>query len=473
MKKLIKIIWNNIKIVLGFCLIAGTFYFGYNFLNSKFRNPDAYYNDSFHNLPEKSMDVIVLGSSHAQYSFCPSFFYEDTGLYSYVLGSAFQPLKISYLMLKEALKTQNPKMLILEVYTATLGDTAVNENRYVLAEYQMTGEERKEAISYLSDDKRVGYYNEFINNHNNWRSLSSIDDLKIDKSSIEVTMGYHQNSVFLPVYNYWYSFVYDDDIDVELKQEDLDALNDIYDLCKENNIDILLYMVPMDGVTQEAQSYRHKVWNWANERDIKYIDILEKDEKLGIRSVIHSDGFHLFTNGASIVTDILADYVSENYIFDGHKDNDVLNSLYDDGTRYLAFDVLNSEYNVCNYINRIVTYPDIVMVKYSGDSQSNEVLNSLAKMGVQLVEGRPFYGIVYKGELIASSTTKLEYDFNGVEIKIDDSTIEFNGNVIDCNDLLTFVVSKSDFSFHIKKVVDYIKGKPWEYGYDFDYNRVG
>ena len=51
MKKIVKIIWNNIKIVLGVCLIVGTFYFGYNFLSSKFRNPEAYYSGQFTDRP--------------------------------------------------------------------------------------------------------------------------------------------------------------------------------------------------------------------------------------------------------------------------------------------------------------------------------------------------------------------------------------------------------------------------------------
>ena len=74
-KKILKIIWNISKIIMGFCLISATFYFSYNFLSTKFKNEDAYYNESFHNLPKDSMDVIVLGSSHAQYSFSPTFFY--------------------------------------------------------------------------------------------------------------------------------------------------------------------------------------------------------------------------------------------------------------------------------------------------------------------------------------------------------------------------------------------------------------
>ena len=69
MNKVLKTIWNLLKIAMGVCVICASFYFSYNFLSSKFKNPTADYNYSFHNLPENSMDVIVLGSSHAQYSF--------------------------------------------------------------------------------------------------------------------------------------------------------------------------------------------------------------------------------------------------------------------------------------------------------------------------------------------------------------------------------------------------------------------
>ena len=60
MNKVLKTIWNLLKITMGLCVVCGSFYFGYNFFSSKFKNPEANYNYSFHNLPENSMDVIVL-----------------------------------------------------------------------------------------------------------------------------------------------------------------------------------------------------------------------------------------------------------------------------------------------------------------------------------------------------------------------------------------------------------------------------
>lgn len=472
MNKTLKIIWNNIKIILGVCLICVTFYFGYNYLNKLFRTPDVDYGDSFHNMPENSVDVIVLGSSHAQYSFSPSFFYEDTGLYSYVLGSAFQPLKVSYQMLKEALKTQSPEMVVLEVYTACIDQESVgSDNRYTIALYQMTGDEKYNTIEFIEDeDKKSEYYNEFLNNHNNWKNLDNISELFDTHDGIDSMFGYIQNNIYLPVENYWYTNKYEDDLDIELKDEDINALNDIYNLCQEENIQLFLYMVPMDNVTQTAQSYRHKVWDWAQEHNVQYLDLIEKDEKMDIKSAVHHDGFHMYTNGASFVTDTLANYISENYLFNNHSENTELNEKYTTNLDYLTIDALRSECNAYKYMNRIVKFPYTVLVKYSGTEEDSTMTDYLNQMGINVDDGQSSHSILYNGQLLASSNNDLEYNLDGHDIKVSDSLIEFDDNTIECDELLTFIVIDKDFSNFSEKVVTYVNGYPWEYGYDWGYN---
>ncbi len=468
-KRILLFIWHLIKIVTCFILIVGTFYYGYNYLNKLFRTPEVSYGDSFHNVKEDSVDVLVLGSSHAQYSFSPTFFYEDSGLYSYVLGSAFQPLKVSYQMLREALKSQDPSLVVLEVYTATLDEEEVSDSRYVLAEYQMTGEEKYNTIDFLPEDKRDTYKNEFLNNHNNWRTLDSLDSLFIKDTSVDPLFGYVENYVYLPAENYWYSNKYSSDIDTSLRDDDLKALNDIYSLCQSENINLLLYMVPMDNVTQLGQSLRHKVWDWANENGVPYLDLLENDEQLDIRSVIHHDGYHAFINGASYITDYLADYISNNYSFN-HNGNPYLDNLYIQNAGYLSIEALNNEYNPSKYMQRLISYPYTVLVKYSGSYEDSMIKDYLSKMGISINEGESFYGIVRNGELIASNNGYLEYDLDGNSIKIDDYNITYNDTNIECNDLLTFVLIDKNYNGHSKKVVDYLDGRAWEFGHDFYYN---
>ncbi len=196
MKNFVKGFYAAIRILLSAALMVGLVYGAWMYLSKAFRNRDldaAY--AQIHGLPEHSMDYLVLGSSQAQYSFMPAVFYEDTGLYGYVAGSACQPLEVSYEMLKEFLKTQDPKLVILEVYTAMpLRSTCEADVCYVMAQAMMSGEEKRNTIAYLPEEKQHDYYDDFFNNHNTWKDLEDFSILLPENADpeypIDWTFGY-------------------------------------------------------------------------------------------------------------------------------------------------------------------------------------------------------------------------------------------------------------------------------------------
>lgn len=476
MKKFFKILWNDLKIILGLALIVCTFYFGYNYLNSKFRTPDVDYGDSFHNMPEDTVDVIVLGSSHAQYSFIPSFFYQDTGLYSYLLGSSFQPLVVSYQMLKEALKTQNPELVILEVFSGVYQVDNSNgdyDYRYVLGEYQMTGEEKENTISYISTkEKQDSYRNEFLNNHNNWRTIESLDEIINSRSNEITSFGFIGNwDIFLPVGNYWYSAKYEEDVEVKIDEEDVNALNDILTLCKEKDIDLLLYMTPMDNVTVEEQSLRHKIWEWAEENDIQYIDFLARDEELDFRSVIHHDGYHTYVNGASYTTDYLANYINDNYQFDSHVNNDELNSLYNKDIGGLTIDDLEREVSPYKFMYRLINYPDLIIVSYKGEELNEKMINDLNSIGIYDTSNN-FYALIYDGEVIANDSNGVDYSLNGHNISVSANGVYFDEEYITNSNDLTFVVFNDYFDRYSVKSIYSMGDVVWQTGYNYEYTFI-
>lgn len=87
--------------------------------------PKYYYNSSwpttntfknFYKLEKDSVDVLILGSSHAASGINPQIIYDEYGITSYNLGSEQQSLVISYYWLREALKYQSPKLVVLDTY---------------------------------------------------------------------------------------------------------------------------------------------------------------------------------------------------------------------------------------------------------------------------------------------------------------------------------------------------------------------
>lgn len=70
----------------------------------------------FYALEDNTMDVLFMGTSHTYYGFNPSILYKETGLSSYVFAGECQPISVTYHYLVEALKTQSPSLVVLDVF---------------------------------------------------------------------------------------------------------------------------------------------------------------------------------------------------------------------------------------------------------------------------------------------------------------------------------------------------------------------
>ncbi|PWM58453.1 MAG: hypothetical protein DBX91_09220 [Subdoligranulum variabile] len=87
--------------------------------------PKYYYNDDwpstntfqdFYRLEKNSVDVLMFGSSHAMCALDPLVLYDNYGITSYNLSSEQQSLVVTYYWLREALKYQTPKAVIVDTY---------------------------------------------------------------------------------------------------------------------------------------------------------------------------------------------------------------------------------------------------------------------------------------------------------------------------------------------------------------------
>ena len=463
-----KTLLNLVRYIVSACIVVLIFGLSYQILSNTYINKEIG-NDgsSFHNLPENTIDVLVLGSSHAQYSFCPAFFYEDTGLYSYVLGTGGQPLEMSYEMLKEGLKTQSPKLVILEVFTAMpLRTNAEADYNYISPLYQMTGQEKYNAINYLPEDKRKQYLNEFITTHNNWkedwidinRIKESVVKIKndyegikvMDTSKIDYSMGYIVNYPTYPVENCWYPYNTHDYLDVTLDELDQISLDNIYNLCQEKGIELLLYKTPIDSLDQENISYLHKVWEWADNKNIICADFIELAPELDFNMCIQSDSYHSFLNGASIITSYLADIVNRKEYNFNHIENELLTELNKKQSSFLTSEYLNYEYDPKKYLVRMRNYSNLLLIRYNAGIKSETITRFLSRYGID--PDNNFYGIFDDGKLIAYDNNELCFDYidhnyviNRYNSIIDGGIIEDNGGE------LNFVIyDKYNYWFKIK-----------------------
>lgn len=100
-------------------LVIGCLIMGYIYKVLEFKTANGTLNIKyFYEQENDTVDLLVLGSSHAYMNISPAVLYDEYGITSYILGGTNQAFWNSYYYLTEALKTQHPELIVLEGYAA-------------------------------------------------------------------------------------------------------------------------------------------------------------------------------------------------------------------------------------------------------------------------------------------------------------------------------------------------------------------
>jgi len=270
--------------------------------------------DTFHNLPENSIDVIVYGSSHAFRGFNVMELYDKYGIGGYNYGFHWQQLNTTKMFLKDSLLTQNPKIVIIETYYAA---NVVNKSdmsaQVYYTRYLNNKEDRADYLKMCFEGKPRGYISYFFPLyafHDNWSSLkeSSFSELQYGSNKMLYSMGV----------NTWDNGITKEEIPDRSTQEQLAfdelalaELDEIVSICKENNIDIIFFTNPYVGVYQ----YSEAMHEYANKNGCQYFNMFELISEVGINEETDfNDAGHLNVAGATKVADYIGAYIDKNYV---------------------------------------------------------------------------------------------------------------------------------------------------------------
>ncbi|MBQ3665566.1 MAG: hypothetical protein II919_05620 [Lachnospiraceae bacterium] len=170
--------------------------------------PKYYYNnmwpttttiEQFYQMDQESVDVLIVGSSHSVTGVCPQELYNSYGIRAYNLGTEQQNLLVSYYLIKEALKYQSPKAIVLDIYMCYPYNrqeplnSAEGFTRKVIDSMRWS-KVKKEAIDAIvkvdKNQTKSSYY--FVNQrfHTRWTGLNEEDFVYAQMESDEGLKGY-------------------------------------------------------------------------------------------------------------------------------------------------------------------------------------------------------------------------------------------------------------------------------------------
>lgn len=272
----------------------------------------AYYQvETFHSLPDNSLEVIIYGTSHAFRGISPMEMYKEYGIGSYNYAYHGQACNTTNLFLKDSLMTQKPKVVLIDGYNlaTVLIDCNINSQIYYSRYIKNKEAHKKYLRQCLGTDieRYLSYYVPVWQFHDNWNTLTqaSFTDFEMI-TSLRETMGFYEaekvTEVEIPDYTTFPQRQFTDEAIAEL--------DDMMNTCKENGIEVVFFNTPYQG----EYYYREALSQYAREHDSAYLDLFELFDDAGLDTTEDfSDAGHLNVFGAKKVADYIGEYLSINY----------------------------------------------------------------------------------------------------------------------------------------------------------------
>ncbi len=306
-----KKITRIISVVLFTALLIG----GIEVLGEVLRpvNTDIVFNaiDSFHSMPEESIEVLCCGSSRMWRGLDTMEMNRKYGLAAYNYGSNWQKINTTELFLDDALRTQSPKVVLIEAsrINKVLQDSDVNGEIYCTRGLPESKEKKRYLEQCFGDDsdRWLSYYVPLFLAHENWDSLE-MGHLFRNKEDPDYagTMGF--NATYESV-----SVQYLDPSRVkqkELRLTSVQVLDRIVETCRENGASLVFYTSPC----ATKVSYSDAMKQYAAEHGCTYLNLMENLDEIGIDpQTDFADKKHLNAQGAGKVADYLGKYITEHY----------------------------------------------------------------------------------------------------------------------------------------------------------------
>jgi len=225
----------------------------------------------FYNEEPDSFDVLFFGSSHMYCSVDPAVFKEETGLSSYVFATQQQPLWITYHYMVEALKTQHPEQLVVEVHMAIETEDYLDEgtNHSAIDPIPMSENKLRMIAASVPEGERRYYVFNIMKYHDRWEQLEKEDFVRTFEKATDPDKG------FVRLTEISDEVVWEDVSAVTNSkvgtQKNMEYLNKMIDLAEAEDIPLLLFKSPSNATAEEKMFY-NGVAELAEQRDVPFID---------------------------------------------------------------------------------------------------------------------------------------------------------------------------------------------------------
>ena len=280
--------------------------------------------------PDDSVDVMTVGSSLAYAGVNTNVLWEEYGIASYNLCSAEQPFWVSYYTIREALKTQHPKVILLDAKAATYTRDYSKRGRTILSTFGIRGiENRIGAIMACVETPRdaVSYILGLPEVHSNYKKLTAEDFVfpPDNGGRGESWKGYIESDV---VESHERPSVVWNSVKRNMNDREEEYARKIFEMAREEGITMLVVGFPNPDYANDHMYY-NSLFAIAEEYGVPWINYNDPSLRFGLRfSTDFADWQHLNVKGSITFSRKLGEDLREMYSLADHR-GDAYYASYD------------------------------------------------------------------------------------------------------------------------------------------------
>ena len=277
-------------------------------------------------------DVIFLGDCEVYETFVPAILWEEYGISSYVRGSAQQLVWQSYYILEETFKYEIPKAVVFNVYSLKYG-TPQSEafNRMTFDTMKWSDSKLRGILASMTEEESVvDYVFPILRYHSRISELDE-NDFKYWLTSPEQASdsGYLMQTGIAPRPEQ--TEAPRELRDYDFSQTSLDYLDKMNELCKLNDVELILVKAPTNSWNYYwYDEYEAQIESYAKSRGLKYYNLIESENEIGIDWSVdtYDEGFHLNVYGAEKTTRYFGKILADECSITSRKDDAELSSAW-------------------------------------------------------------------------------------------------------------------------------------------------
>lgn len=279
-------------------------------------------------------EVLFLGDCEVYENISTVELYEQYGISSYIRGSAQQLTWQSYYLLEDTLRYETPEVVVFNVLALKYGEPQSESYNRMTLDGMRWSSVKWHAIeaSMTEGEHMVDYVFPLLRYHSRWDELTDTDFTHVfDRDRVTVN-GYYMRADVLP------EGPFPDPtplMDYTLPEASMDYLERIVQLCRENDIELVLIKAPT-LYPHWYDQWDEQVRAFANENDVPYINYIYLRDEIGLdmSTDTYDAGLHLNVNGAEKFADYIGQYLSVNYDLTDYREVPEVASLWQDDIEF-------------------------------------------------------------------------------------------------------------------------------------------